>query len=74
MPVLKETIKPKIKLALEQAKTKGAEEGTEYLSDELAQIIVDAIKSGDVVPGIPIAGSAPTGPVTGATSGKGTIQ
>ena len=74
MPVQKDLIKPQIKILLEQAKEKDDENGVDFFAEELSKIIVNAIKSGNVLPGQTIAGSSPSGPVTGTTTSKGTIQ
>jgi len=74
MPVTKNFIKPQIIKALEQSKTKGAEEGTEFLAEELSKIIVDAIQTAEVQPGISVTGSSPSGPVQGSTTSFGKIK
>ena len=73
MPVTKQLLKPQIKALLEEAKTKDADQGTDFFADKLSEVIISAIKNADVQPGIPIAGTSPSGPVTGATTSTGKL-
>jgi len=49
MPIVKQNIKSAIKSAVTNNEVTGSEESIDKFADDLAKIIVDAIKSADVV-------------------------
>lgn len=65
--------KTALKTALQEIFEDLSQKTAADVAEQMADAIDAYVKTAEVVPGIPVTGTCPAGPVTGQTSGPGSI-